>query len=355
MKLKMKALSLAVATIAAGTAAHAADVAMFPYVVNSPTVATLVSIVDTGTATDGYTVGGVPGGSRLHWRLNYKAGANASNNAAICEEVNYFLPSSVNDIQTVDIGGNFGGTTKGVLFNDASINNDWDANTTATINYMLGKAAGVQRGVLFVHNAEAVAATQTIYGEAMILDISAGAAWGYQAALRDNGAVNSAAAFDFSLAATNAAGSAPDILTFMPLAETTTRVFVTPVNSLAATPMLGVDGSSVANWDRHTARVGLSTSTGVAYDRDENLVSGTVLNNVTCVGFVDVGDMMTAGAKAVLANGGWGTLSIQQGTGAAATSFNVNTAVATKLEYNTSGNLNGQGVGGTFNNGFIMR
>ncbi|MFC7407858.1 hypothetical protein [Hydrogenophaga atypica] len=362
MKLKMKALSLAVATIAAGTAAHAADVAMFPYVVNSPTVATLVSIVDTGAADDGYTVGGVPGGSRLHWRLNYKAGANASTNSAICEEVNYFLPSSQNDIQTVDIGGNFGGTTKGVLFNDASINNDWDANTTATINYMLGKAAGVQRGVLFVHNSNSdgvlnpgAPVGQTIYGEAMILDISAGAAWGYQAALRDNGGVNTAAAFDFSLAATNAAGSAPDILTFMPLAETTTRVFVTPVNSLAATPLLGVDGSSAANWDRHTARVGLVTGTGVAYDRDENLVSGTTLSNVTCVGFVDVGDLMTAGAKAVLANGGWGTLSIQQGTGAAATSFNVNTAVATKLEYNTSGNLNGQGVGGTFNNGFIMR
>jgi len=358
MKLKMKALSLAVATIAAGTAAHAADVAMFPYVVNSPTVATLVSIVDTADATEGYSVGGVAGaGNRLHWRLNYKAGANASNNAAICEEVNYFLPSSQNDIQTVDIGGNFGGTTKGVLFNDASINNNWDANTTATINYMLGKAAGVQRGVLYVHNAnqDAVVVGQTIYGEAMILDISAGAAWGYQALLRDNGAANTAAAFDFSLAATNAAGSPPDVLTFMPLAETTTRVFVTPVNTQAATPLLGVDGSSAANWDRHTARVGLVTGTGVAYDRDENLVSGTTLNNVTCVGFVDVGDMMTAGAKAVLANGGWGTLSIQQGTGAAATSFNVNTAVATKLEYNTTGTLNGQAVGGTFNNGFIMK
>ena len=81
MKLKMKALSLAVATIAAGTAAHAADVAMFPYVVNSATVTTLVSIVDQGQATAGYTAGGATGGSRLHWRLNYKAGANATNNA----------------------------------------------------------------------------------------------------------------------------------------------------------------------------------------------------------------------------------------------------------------------------------
>jgi len=355
MKLKMKALSLAVATIAAGTAAHAADVAMFPYVVNSATVTTLVSIVDQATAGNGYTAGGALGGDRLHWRLNYKAGANATNNAALCEEVNYYLPSSQNDIQTVDIGGNFGATTKGVLFSDASSNNDWDANTTATINYMLGKTAGTQRGVLYVHNAEATL-TATLYGEAMILDFSTGAAWGYQAKLT-NLAANDGSNFDFSTAATNAAGSAPDTVTFMPTAETTTRIFVTPVNTLAgvAGPLLGANGASAANWDRHTARVGLVTGTGVAFDRDENLVSGTSLNNVTCVGAVDVTQMMTAGAAAVLANGGWGTLSIQQGTGAAATSFNVDRAIATKLEFNTSGTLNGQAIPGTFNNGFIMQ
>lgn len=355
MKLKMKALSLAVATIAAGTAAHAADVAMFPYVVNSATVTTLVSIVDLNTAAaQGYTAGGAVGGERLHWRLNYKGGANATNNAALCEEVNYYLPSSNNDIQTVDIGGNFGSATKGVLFSDASINNDWDANTTATINYMLGKTAGTQRGVLFVHNANA-AAGQTLYGEAMVLDFSTGAAWGYQAQLNDNGAANDNTAFSFVGAATNAAGSAPDIVTFMPTTETTTRIFVTPVNTVVGSPMLDTNGASIASWDRLTARVGLVTGTGVAFDRDENLISGTTLNNVTCVGAVDVPSMMTAGAAAVLANGGWGTLSIQTGTGAAASFTNVNTAIATKLEYNTTGTLNGQTVPGTFNNGFIMR
>lgn len=346
MKLKMKALSLAVAAIAAGTAAHAADVAMFPYVVNSATVTTLVSIVDTGAATEGYTVGGVAGGNRLHWRLNYKGGANASSNAALCEEVNYYLPTSPNDIQTVDIGGNFGSATKGVLFNDASINNNWNANTTAEINYMLGKAAGVQRGVLYVHNSD-VANPQRLYGEAMVLDFSTGAAWGYQAELRNN----VAGAFDFQASATNQQ-PAPDIVTFMPAAETTTRIFVTPVN----TTVLGADGASIAGWDRLTARVGLVTNTtGVAFDRDENLISGTTLNNVTCVGAVDVPQMMTAGAAAVLKNGGWGTLSIQTGTGAAATSLNVSDAIAIKLEYNTSGTLNGQAIPGTFNNGFIMR
>lgn len=354
MKLKMKALSLAVATIAAGTAAHAADVAMFPYVVNSATVTTLVSIVDQAAAGNGYTAGGAVGGDRLHWRLNYKAGANATANAAVCEEVNYYLPSSVNDIQTVDIGGNFGSTTKGVLFSDASINNDWDANTTATINYMLGKTAGVQRGVLFVHNSDANAG-QTLYGEAMILDFSTGAAWGYQAQLNDNGAANDATAFNFSAVATNAPASAPDTLTFMPTAETTTRVFVTPVSTGATTNMLDTNGASIAGWDRLTARVGLVTGTGVAFDRDENLVSGTTQSNVTCVGAVDVTGMMTAGAAAVLANGGWGTLAITAGTGAAATSTNVDRAIATKLEFNTSGTLNGQAIPGTFNNGFIMR
>ena len=40
MKMKLNALSLAVAAGFIGSAAQAADVAMFPYVVNSPTVTT---------------------------------------------------------------------------------------------------------------------------------------------------------------------------------------------------------------------------------------------------------------------------------------------------------------------------
>jgi hypothetical protein len=352
MKMKLSALSMAIAAAGlAATVAQAADVALFPYVVNSPTVTTLVTIVDQGGNNVGYDSSGNTPGGRLHWRLHYKAGANATNNTAFCDEVNYYLPSSPNDIQTVDLGGVFGANTKGVLFNDASINNNWNAGTTATINYMLGKAAGAtQRGVLFVHNAENTPA-QTLYGEAMIIDFSTGAAWGYQALLRDNGGSNDQTAFDFSAQATNAFGSPPDIVTFMPTNETTTRIFVTPVNSGGS--MLGANGASIAGWDRLNARVTLQTGTGVAFDRDENLVSGSVQHNVVCVGAVDVTQMMTSGAAAVLANGGWGTLAISPGNvnGAAPTGL----AVATKLEFNTTGKLNGQAIPGTFNNGFIMR
>lgn len=364
MKMKLNALSLAVAAGFIGSAAQAADIAMFPYVVNSATVTTLVSVVDQGVNTLGYTAGGAAGGSRLHWRLNYKSGANASNNLAVCEEVNYNLPSSQNDIQTVDLGGKFGSATKGVLFSDASIQNNWNAGTTASINYMLGKAGagatGVQRGVLFVHNSDSTATGQTLYGEAMIIDFSTGAAWGYQALLRDNSddgaAANAAVDFNFAGAATGR-----PILTFMPLAETTTRLFVTPLNNPAAVPpqpsMVGVDGNTIDGlspwWDRLNSNVTLATGGGVAFDRDENQVSGSTVAPVVCVGAVDVSNMMTAGAAAVLANGGWGNVRVTAGTttGMSPTP----NALLTKLEFNTGGKLNGDAIPGTFNNGFIMR
>ena len=365
MNLKMKTLAAAIIAAGTVTAAQAADVAMFPYVVTSSTVTTIVSAIDTGTgATQRYNSAGVVGAgagfNRNHWRLNFKADANAAVNTAPCQEVNYFLPTSSNDIQTVDIGGAFGSATKGVLFNDPSINNNWNGATTATINFMLGKAAGaVQRGVLYVHNADNVAG-QTVLGEAMILDFSTGAAWGYQAVLGDNGNANDNSVFNYTNAATNAPTAtvaAPvGVLSFMPFAESTTRLFVTPVYNGA--PMLDTNGASINGWERANARVGLVTGTGVAFDRDENLVSGTSNKDVNCVGAVDAKDMMTSGAQNVLANGGWGRVAVDFGTidpifGVVA--IPTNTAYLTKLEYNTTGKFNGQAIAGTFNNGFIMR
>lgn len=377
MKLKMKALSLAVAAVAAGTAAHAADVAMFPYVVNSATVTTLVSIVDRGDAnTPRYNASGIPGtvaagATRLHWRLNYKADAAATDNLASCQEANYYLPSSPNDIQTVDLSGKYGSTTRGVLFNDPSTNNAWQAGTSATINYMLGKAAGVtQRGTLFVHNADddtGVAGT-TVYGEAMVLEFAGGASWGYQAATTDNAGANTAAAFAFhpgslvSNGLTATAAAPAGLLTFMPPAEVVTNLYITPVP--AAAPLLGINGASAAGWNIQQTRVTLNTAptgagAGVAFDRDENLVSGAVNQSVRCVGAVGVTSMMTSGVQAVLANGGWGNVTLTAPARPIDGSFvPTNTAYITKLEYGNAaagGKLNGEALTGTFNNGFIMR
>lgn len=362
MKLNKIAVGIA---LAAGTmAAQAADVVMFPYVVNSATVTTVVSVIDRGdAATPRYNASGVigafaAGGNRLHWRLNYKGNAAATDNAARCEEVNYYLPTSPNDIQTVDLGAHFGSTTSGVLFNDPSINNNWTAGI-GILTYALASQAGAQaRGVLFVHNADNVVG-QTIQGDAMVFEFANGAAWGYSGVLTDNGAANTAAAFDYSaLAAANS--TTGTVVSFMPMAETTTRLFVTPVNDGvgAATSILDADGASLANvWDRLTARVGLVTGAGVAFDRDENLVSGSTPANVTCVGALDVSGLMTGGAAAVLASGGYGLLSIAEGTASTtgAAFENVDQAHIIKLEFSAAGTFNGTAVTGVFNNGFKLQ
>lgn len=378
MKMKLNALSLAVAAGFIGSAAQAADVAMFPYVVNSPTVTTLVTIVDRGDTanTQRYTSGGASalyaaGGNRLHWRLNYKADANATVNTASCSEVDYYLPTSPNDIQTVDLGGKFGSTTKGVLFSDPSVNNNWNASTSAALNFMMGKAAGVtQRGVLFVHNADAVAdydpvaagnqSLTTVYGEAMVLEVAGGASWGYQAVTTDNAGANDATAFAFAAGGTvsnglvASTGGPAGILTFMPPAEVTTNLYVTPVPA-AAGQLLAANGASVAGWDQQQTAVSLNTApggvgAGVAFDRDETLVSGAVAQQVRCVGAVSVPQLVTSGALTVLANGGWGNVTLAAGAAGTAT----NAAYVTKLEYAT-GTLNGEAMGKTINNGFIMR
>jgi len=368
MKMKLNALSLAVAAGFIGSAAQAADVAMFPYVVNSPTVTTLVTVVDRGdNTTQRYTSGGAvanvaAGGNRLHWRLNYKADANATVNTASCSEVDYYLPTSSNDIQTVDLGGKFGSTTKGVLFSDPSVNNNWNAGTSAALNFMMGKAAGVtQRGVLFVHNSDNTVGT-TIYGEAMVLEVAGGASWGYQAVTTDNGAANDATAFGFAAGGTvsngltASTGGPAGILTFMPPAEVTTNLYVTPVPAAAGTALIANGASDAGGtWAQFQTAVSLNTApggvgAGVAFDRDETLVSGAVAQQVRCVGAVSVPQLVTSGALTVLANGGWGNVTLAAGAAGTATTA----AYVTKLEYAT-GLLNGEAMGKTINNGFIMR
>ena len=363
--MKMNKIAVGIALAAGTMAAHAADVVMFPYVVNSATVTTVVSIIDRGdAATPRYNASGVigniaGGANRLHWRLNYKGNANATNNAALCEEVNYYLPTSPNDIQTVDLGAHFGSTTSGVLFNDPSINNNWKAGI-GILTYALASQAGSQaRGVLFVHNADGDAIlggspVQTIQGDAMVFEFANGAAWGYAGVLTNQDAVtgNTAAAFDYSgVAAANS--TTGTVVSFMPTAETTTRLFVTPVNTVGT--MLGADGSSTPGWDRLTARVGLRTGAGVAFDRDENLVSGTTPANVTCVGAADVSGLMTGGAAAVLGSGGYGLLNVALGTGVGGGFLNTNRAHVIKLEFSAGGTFNGTAVTGVFNNGFKLQ
>ncbi len=370
MKLSKVALGVSLGLGAMG--AQAADVLFFPYVVSSSTVTTIVDVIDNGgAAIQRYNSAGVAGTgagfNRLHWRLNYKDGANATSNSARCSEVDYYLPSSPQDLQSVDLSAHFGSTTKGVLFNDPSINNNWNG-TIGSLTYALASnVTAPMRGVLFVHNEDIATATNaSLSGDAMIFEFANGAAWGYRAIMHENN-TNAANASDFDLdgsATTNGSQVA-----FMPSAEVTTRLFVTPLDDVNAgntgdlnntgagtTPvtMLAASGASISGWDRFTAAVSLQTGAGVAYDRDENLVSGSVGVQVTCVGAADVhADMMTSGASTQLADGGYGQLNIAQPSAASGIATTPN-AVVTYLSFSAAGatTFNGENVDGVFNNGF---
>jgi hypothetical protein len=355
--MKLTKIAIGVSLGLGGLAVNASDVAMFPYIVSSSSVTTIVTVVDRGGPdTQRYNASGVPsvGGNRLHWRLNYKTG-NPPGNSAGCTEVDYFLPTSANDIQSVDISGQLTGTdnTRGVLFNDPSINNNWQsALEGSSLTYALAsQVSGGQplRGVLFVHNGDETTGNFTVQGEAMVYEFANGAAWGYSAMMNDGGEKDSSDSdFDFNWSRSGQYGY-PGV-TFMPRAEANTLLFITPVNA-AGESMLATGGGNIAGWNNLAATVLLESSAGgaagVAFDRDENLVSGSIGSTVKCVGAVNVQNLMTSGARTVLQDGGYGFLRIN------------GNAIVQKLEYagalsGLSGTLNGQDVAGASNNAFIL-
>ena len=340
MKLKRIAVGVAVA-MAGATSAAQADSILFPYVVSGDSVTTVVSVI-SGPNYVGYNSAGQAGqGDRLHWTMVNKAGAAAESNSAVCSEVNYYLPSSKNDIQTVDLGARVSGEDdSGVLFNDPSINNNWRdqlGNLTYALADEASQGSGL-RGYLMVDEASGEQRGQ-LSGEAFVFEFGSGAAWGYRAIPSQNA--------DFYFAHASMAPSAQ--VAFMPLAETDTRFFVTPLNRTGVPADMDPTDNGNGNFERLTSTITMRTASGLAFDRDENLVSGSREERVTCVGAVNLPDLMSPGARSVLRDGGWGKLRIvstdSEDDGSTTSNANV-----IKLEFNASGRFNDKPMDGVYNN-----
>lgn len=381
--MKLTKIAFGVA-LAAGTMAAQADSILFPYVVNGGSVTTIVHIIDTTTDTNGYydAAGNVPG-NRLHYTMVNKSGANATSNSATCGEVDYYLPHSPFDLQSIDLGARFSvAADKGVLFNDPGVNNNWKPAVSGALTYAMAAAAGggsAVRGYLVVDNANVDGMAGSLTGEAMVFDFSSGAAWGYKAAqvVTAAGVDNVVQEFDYSEAALSGnagaiGGVSVDVgdVSFMPLAETTTRFFVTPLNRAVDEPAAGAYNAGAHGglhplvstlYGSMTTEIRMATNTGVAYDRDENLVSGTIPQQVTCVGAVDISSLLSPGAAVVLANGGWGHLETRYPGGIVPAAPAVaaqlpwtRRAAVIKLDFNSGGVFNGQPTSGTYNNAFQL-
>lgn len=351
------AVAAAIGVSAVGVAQ--ADTVFFPYTAISPTVTTVVSVINTSDE--------LWNNDTLHYRYYHK---NAANNADPCGEVNVYLPSSVNDIQTIDLGGTFGGDTLGVLFNDPSNKNNWQDSPYA---YSLGGYGPTPaRGYLTIDNADGNDGETSLAGEAFVFEFGSGAVWGYQAYESDAFPGADGVNADFR----HVASKSPSNMAIMPFDEVTTALFVTPVD-FNQHPNSG---------NSYRAIVGFQNQ---VFDRDENPISGPGTAEVVCVGRVDVADLVTLTVRNMIAStGGWGRIYnsrlVETTTGtwkpaqfadnyydpnataglkavsslftpAGAIDAPSDGAVVIKLEYNVGGTFNGEPVGGVYNNAIMFQ
>lgn len=365
--MKLNKIALGVALAAGAATVQASDVLLFPYVVSGGSVTTLVSVINTDLpgAPTGlyYTFNGGGSGAYddanryLHWRYHIKSANTA---ASTCYENNGYFPTSPLDLVTYDISGSRG--QGGVMFNDPSVNNNWQAAGPA--NQLAAITLSGERGLLFVHNAGNAAPTG-LAGEALIVEFDTGAAWGYQAVV--NASTGVAADVDFNFAGI---GQRNNSVALLPLGEVTTRFFVTPVNDPAAvnpTPsILTANGLDTVWFGSLRTRVDLTALTGSirVVDRDEGGISGGVSpQTVTCVWPVDATNLITAANILSYANtqGGYVNLQTQRppiSVADVALGFrDTQNAHVVKLEFRPAG-AGGQfdmpvGVG-AFNNAFTL-
>jgi len=295
-----------------------ADTILFPVIaVNQPNVTTIVSVLNRhswGTST------------HLHYIYRYKQSLvdGEPNISGDCISYEFTRPTWEGDLVSFDASGSLNGGN--ALFGD-------------TNNYGEGFAmpgSGPRRAYLLVTNSDAagnrvdVTDKVKLMGEAIIMDIAYGAAWGYRA-------INDLEREDYSFrnvrytnggvySALPSHGYVDRRFTFFPPSEWTTRFFVTPIG-----------------WNMHsqnlTATVALEV--GVIYDRNGNRYTFTPIDKtVRCTAAIDLKDLVDATVWSAIENiGGWSWFGVTSGD-----------AIVYKLEYV----LENPTYGGTNNNGYLL-
>jgi hypothetical protein len=355
------AVAIAVGTSVVALSTAQAGTVLFPQIAVSPSITTIITVMNAG---DGYERPVGSGNETLHYRYYWKPWLDKTYNADDintlqvenrCFERNRYLPTSKNDIQTFDIGNvAFGSAGRGVMFLDESVNNDWDNNP---VNYSLGDEAtlaggqGAHRAFLLVDNASTAGWGPDLAGEAILVDVAAGATWGYQAFAND-----ASQDFDFD----DFASFQYSLVAYMPTDEVTTRFLVTVLDGGFG------DGMADRTVYDNTAHLGIRVLDGLVgdddteivpgvYDRDENFNSGGIDRPVTCVGAWDIDDLYPDAAFTT-PGGGWTNVTnyyvdydVDDG---AQPDFDDQTAAVFKVEYGTS--IDGTALGGVFNNGLYL-
>jgi hypothetical protein len=287
------AVALAVGTSGLVISAAHADAVFFHNLAGSPTVASIVTVMNTSAFN--YTASGEAAdegeGTTLHYKFFYKqiSGVQEEDNLLPCVEFNEYLPTSQYDVQTIDLSGYFGevidGLNTGVMFNDPSVNNDWQTGQS----YAMGASVIPFRGFLIVENNDP--AGGTIAGESFVFEYGVGATWGYQAYMKDG--INQQDYLEFATAN-------PSIVSIMPIDEISTSFLITSVDE-EQTVFGTFDEETTISYGDEDNRIGI-------YDRDERPISGAEEQTVVCVGRINAEDLLPTASQNRLADGGWANL-----------------------------------------------
>ncbi|MGO9612979.1 MAG: hypothetical protein ACLPX5_08090 [Dissulfurispiraceae bacterium] len=292
-----------------------ADVIMFPWIVKSPTISTLISVVNTAEP-----VGGAQslGNAVLHYQYWGKDGSTGQTD--ICSETDFDRPTSKDDIVMFDAAGNI--NSGEALFEPT-------ASPTTNVNYGNANfsyiATTTARAFLLVDNnipqvftddLLASNADGTLYGEALVIDLGAGAAWGYIAFNASGGvreSTNAPVSFadgndvlgevignsnQTHCATWNSSGTCTKTkyghqettaVTLLPPSVKQTKFFTTPVNAVTYRDSTGVQYLGNQRDGTINNRIQLLTDpfhkhggVGGIFDADENVLSFGNQKNIVC-------------------------------------------------------------------------
>ena len=270
-------------------------------------------------------------GAFLHYVYRHKnalAPDTTPNISGTCETVEFTRPTLDGDLVTFDASGSM--NNGNALFGDTNTYN-------GAFNHGI---AGPVRAYLLVTNSDATG-TQTnvghnydVSGEAIVMDIASGAAWGMKGIndnTRENYSMVNVANGGGVYSALPSNSQRSRRFTFFPPSEWTTRFFVTPIGANMHTANLSATVRLFSTGDNNKG----------IYDRQGTRHQFTPIDHaVTCTGAVDLQALMDSTTWSAIENvGGWGWFRVESGD-----------AVVFKLEFVVSNPT----YGGTNNSGFLL-
>jgi hypothetical protein len=321
------ALCLIFSSMTAGYA-HA-DAIMFPWVIKTDTVSTIISVVNTAQGDPILD-------DTLHLQYYYKVPQPNTNDVNhpenLCNEYDFLCTISENDIVSFDASGIINGGLP--LWND---DDPFHPNDPIFVNDFALPVEGPVIAYLLVDNntqsfvEEGTNVDGTLYGEALIVDVQSGTLWGYTAynsrytetATDFNDQVYFDDGKDFQGEVIDEAEHGWTVL--LPPSDYETRFLITPVSLLGQRSRIDLNAQIYLARDTSGAEGGI-------FLNNETPIDFVHHNNVVCTAALELKDMMITAVYNVFkdsGNQGWAYVKTLYGT---ATQELTDEAVIGKLE-----------------------